>query len=93
MKRKLAAKIIAALGMTILWGSYVNHDWQTWKQRGETEYLSHEAHLFEKCVATLQSTHSMLIQSALIVLGALIVYEGIAWLLSKILGTKSSGRL
>jgi hypothetical protein len=92
LNEKLAGKLIAAIIFGILLGSYIHSDYVRWGSRGEAAFLAHQTQRFDHYMATPQPMLQTVLVSTIVVVGALAIYEGIAFVLAAILSAASGGR-
>jgi hypothetical protein len=84
--------MIAAIILGTLFGSYLHSDYVKWGSRGEAAFLAHQTQRFDHYRATPQPMLQTVLASAIVVVGVLVIYEGIAFVPAAILSSASGGR-
>jgi len=85
--------MISAVLMGIFLGSYIHNDYAKWAQRGRDAFIAYQTQRFDKQMAAPHPTIATIIASILFVVVFLAVYEILAYILSRIVGSPSSDQI
>ena len=92
MKQSLAAKMCAAVLMGVLLGGYIHSDYVRWGSRGREVFMVHQVQRFDHYMAVPQPIAITLLSSIIATVGALAIYEAVAFVFSMILnGSRGTG--
>ena len=89
MKPNLSCRMISAVLMGIFLGSYIHNDYAKWGQRGRDAFIAYQSQRFDQHMANPHPTMVTIIASILFVVVFLAVYEILAYILSRIVGSPS----
>jgi hypothetical protein len=78
-------KVLAALVQVVLFSMYMNHDYSKWGRMGREAFLNSQAARFDRNMGADHSHLSPAIGALLIVVFAVVSYEGLSAAFAKIL--------
>ena len=93
MKPNLKCRMISAVLMGILLGSYIHNDYVKWGQRGREAFIAYQTQRFDQHMANPHPTMVTIIASILFVVVFLAVYEILAYIISRIVGSPSGDQI
>ena len=88
----MVGKALAAITSGISFGLYIHNDYVTWGERGREAFLAHQGHRFDQYMAAPRPTMVTVIGTTIVVVGAMALYEGLAFLFSRITNSLSGGQ-
>lgn len=92
MKPNLGSRAISAMAIGILFGSYVHYYYVSWGMRGREAFIAHQMQRFDHYMANPQPLLLTILGTTILTLGALALYEAIAFVVSKLLRTEPVDR-
>jgi len=81
--------MIAAIAMGAMFGSYIHYDYVRWGQRGREAFLAHQTQRFDQYMATPHPTMATVFGAIIAIVGALAIYEALAFVLATVLKAMS----
>jgi hypothetical protein len=85
MNPNLIARVIAVVLLGVLFGAYMNHDYEKWRRSGRDQFLAHEAQRFDRMISTARP-FGVVATGAVIGVGLLVgLYELVVFGLSAVL--------
>jgi len=93
VKPNLTCRMISAVLMGIVLGSYIHNDYVKWGQRGREAFIAYQTQRFDQHMAHPHPTMATIIAAILFVGVFLAVYEILAFILSRILGSPSGDQI
>ena len=92
MKHILAGRMCAAILVGVLLGGYIHSDYVRWGSRGRDLFMAHQVQRFDHYMAVPQPIATTLLSSIIVTVGALAIYEAVAFVFSMILnGSRGTG--
>jgi len=85
--------MISAVLMGIFLGSYIHNDYVKWGQRGREAFIAYQTQRFDQHMANPHPTMVTIIAAILFVVIFLAVYEILAYILSRIVGSPSGDQI
>jgi hypothetical protein len=91
MNPQLTNRAIAAAILGVMFGWYIHHDYTRWSQLGREAFIAHDVHRFDQYMAVPRPIGLTMFGAVVVAIGLFGLYELIAFVLSKILRTTTSG--
>jgi hypothetical protein len=89
MTREIACRIMSAVLLGGLFGWYIHHSQVTWSVRGREAFIAYQAHRFDLIYANPSPASSSVVSTALLIIGACLLYELVAYCLSAMMSNRT----
>ena len=93
MKPNFICKMISAVVLGMLFGTYIHHDYAKWAQRGCEAFLAYQTHRFELHMQNPRPAMVTVVGATLVIAGFLAIYEILALALGRVLQDSSGDQI
>jgi len=85
LNNNLIGRMIAAIAMGAIFGSYIHYDYVRWGQRGREAFLAYQTQRFDQYMANPRPAIATVFGAIIAIVGALAIYEGLVFVLATVL--------